>query len=172
MRPHSGKCAPCHQCISRWKRPRQLLVIRPVSCGGVEPAQWIAVRYCDSTTRRSSSGARSSRLPDRSSAPPVLQNRSQCRADDASTSSYAGSSAGGSGPKATTSSTTAAREVIRNSCGPPTFTSAPGERVTVTPYRVSSSTRSTANPPGACRSLDVWASGRDQSAALPHACDP
>ena len=42
------------------------------------PAHWIAVRYSESTMRRSSSFARGSVLPERSSVPPSLQNRSQC----------------------------------------------------------------------------------------------
>ena len=76
--PTAAKCAACHQCISRWNLPYQLLQVRPVSCGGKLPAHWIAVRYCDSTIRRSSSRQRGSRLPDRSIAPPVDQKRCQC----------------------------------------------------------------------------------------------
>ena len=34
-RPQSAKCAACHQCISRWNLPYQLLKVSPVSCGGV-----------------------------------------------------------------------------------------------------------------------------------------
>jgi hypothetical protein len=30
-RPHSAKCAACHQCISRWNRPLQLFTVSPVS---------------------------------------------------------------------------------------------------------------------------------------------
>ena len=58
--------------------PYQLLNVSPVSCGGIVPAQLIAVRYSESTMRRSSSVARGSALPARSSVPPSLQNRSQC----------------------------------------------------------------------------------------------
>ncbi len=45
---------------------RRLLVTRPVSCGGIDPAQFTAVRNCERTMRRSSSTARSSvQLPRR-----------------------------------------------------------------------------------------------------------
>src|SRR5205823_12028063 len=76
----SAKCAACHQCISRWNFPYQLLQVSPVSCGGIEPEHWIAVRYCERTTRRSNSGARLSVLPMRSTAAPLSQKFSQLSA--------------------------------------------------------------------------------------------
>src|SRR5215210_1490666 len=79
-RPQSANCAACHQCISVCGLPNQLLNVSPVSCGGIEPEHWIAVRYCESTTRRSSSFARGSVLPEKSIAAPVLQNFFQCSA--------------------------------------------------------------------------------------------
>src|SRR5215475_6157739 len=74
---HRAKCAACHQCISRCDLPNQLLNVSPVSCGGIVPAHWIAVRYSESTMRRSSSVALSSLLPERSRVPASVQNRCQ-----------------------------------------------------------------------------------------------
>jgi len=48
----------------------QLLVARPVSCGGIDPAQFTAIRYWESTTRRSSSAPRESVQAEKSIAPP------------------------------------------------------------------------------------------------------
>ena len=72
-RPHTAKCAACQACISRWNLPFQLFENRPSSCGGRLPALLIAVRYCDITTRRSSSCARGSLLPVKSTTPPCIQ---------------------------------------------------------------------------------------------------
>ena len=58
--------------------PYQLLHVSPVSCGGSEPAHCIAVRYCESTIRRSSSFARGSAAAERSIAAPEFQNSRQC----------------------------------------------------------------------------------------------
>src|SRR6185295_10255872 len=77
IRFHKPKCAACHQCISRCDLPYQLLTVSPVSCGGLLPAHWMAVRYCESTTRRSSSRARGSELLPSSIAPPSVQKRRQ-----------------------------------------------------------------------------------------------
>src|SRR5687768_1075263 len=81
----SAKCAACHQCISRWKRPRHELHISPVSCGGMEPEQLTAVRYCERTIRRSSSLARGSSVASSSIAPPEVQNRGQYASEAAAT---------------------------------------------------------------------------------------
>ena len=72
-RPHTAKCAACQACISRWNLPFQLLENSPSSCGGTLPALLMAVRYCDITMRRSSSFARGSRLPVKSTTPPCIQ---------------------------------------------------------------------------------------------------
>src|SRR5688500_5985180 len=59
--------------------PNLQLKVSPLYGGGIVPAHWIAERYSESTMRRSSSVARGSLLPDRSSVPPSLQKRSQRR---------------------------------------------------------------------------------------------
>src|SRR5215472_3370598 len=73
-----AKCAACQKCISRWNLPYQLLQVSPVSCGGSEPAHWMAVRYCERTMRRSSSRARGSEAAERSMVAPVFQKSAQC----------------------------------------------------------------------------------------------
>ncbi|MFB4268609.1 hypothetical protein [Nonomuraea sp. GTA35] len=148
------------------------MAISPVSAGGLEPAQWIAVRYRDSTIRRSSSWARSSRLPDSSTAPPVLQNHAQCAAAASTTSAKPGTRVAAPRWKAKVSSAAGPGKVMRNSCGPVRITSPPPAIRTDTRYAVASSVRSTVNPPSSIRSCDVCASGRAQSAAFPQACDP
>jgi hypothetical protein len=57
-----GRYAQCHRYISRCILPYQLLHVSPVSCGGVEPLELIAIRYCDKIIRRSSSLALGSAL--------------------------------------------------------------------------------------------------------------
>src|ERR1019366_10705356 len=47
-RPHSAQCAECHQYISMWNLPNQVLTARPVSAGGKSPASWTAITYCES----------------------------------------------------------------------------------------------------------------------------
>ena len=66
--PHSAKCAVCHQIISVWCLPYQVLQVSPVSCGGTSPAICTAVRYCESMTRSSSFAARGIVLPEKSTA--------------------------------------------------------------------------------------------------------
>ena len=63
--------------------PYHELHVSPVSCGGIEPAQLTRIRYCDSTTRRSSSAARGSVLPAKSTAPPLVQYAAQNRSPSA-----------------------------------------------------------------------------------------
>ena len=92
-RPHTAKCAACQACISRWNLPFQLLENRPSSCGGSVPAAFTAVRYCDSTTRRSSSRARGSVLPEKSTTPPFIQKPSHHFATAARAASASGSGA-------------------------------------------------------------------------------
>jgi hypothetical protein len=70
---HRAKWPACQGCISRWNLPFQLLENSPSSCGGTSPAAFRAIRYCDSTTRRSSSAARGSVLPLKSTAAPSVQ---------------------------------------------------------------------------------------------------
>jgi hypothetical protein len=53
------------------------LVARPVSWGGIDPAQFTAIRNWESTTLRSSSVARESVHSEKSIAPPLLQNVDQ-----------------------------------------------------------------------------------------------
>jgi hypothetical protein len=53
--------------------PFQLFENNPSSCGGTVPAPLSAIRYCDKTTRRSSSAARGSVLPEKSTMPPFDQ---------------------------------------------------------------------------------------------------
>ncbi|WP_197938775.1 hypothetical protein [Phytohabitans flavus] len=165
-RPQRAKCAACHQCISRWKRPRQLFTIRPVSCGGSEPAQWMRVRYWESTIRRSSSAARGSVLPDSSTAPPLSQ-----KAAHASTEARTHSSKPAVAPNPTVISSRSWPETS-SSCGPVWRTEPPAESATSTVYRVSSRTRSTLHPSPIGYRVDECASGRAQSAATLHDCDP
>src|ERR1035441_4188524 len=57
-----------------WNCPRQLsMPSRPFSDEGQLPADIDAIRYCESTMRRSSSCHRASLLAERSMAPPVVQ---------------------------------------------------------------------------------------------------
>src|SRR5580658_4790224 len=61
-----------------WNRPCQgSIPTRPFSEDGQLPADIAAIRYCDSTIRRSSSFQRASLLPERSMAPPLFQKVSQ-----------------------------------------------------------------------------------------------
>ena len=79
-RPHSAKWAVCHHTISVWCLPYQVDVVRPLSDAGRVSPICTAVRYCESTTRRSSSAARGSVLPAKSTAAPLRQNCCQWRA--------------------------------------------------------------------------------------------
>src|ERR1019366_9396090 len=61
-----------------WNRPCQgSMPTRPFSEDGQLPSDIAAIRYCDSTMRRSSSFQRGSLLPERSMAPPLFQKVSQ-----------------------------------------------------------------------------------------------
>ena len=115
VRLHIGKCAACHQCISRWNFPYQLLQVNPVSCGGIDPVHWIAVRYWDKTMRRSDSFARESPACS-SRAPPIDQNRCQCDSLAAKTSPVG--LCASRGAKAHTNSTRSPRGRRTNVCGP------------------------------------------------------
>src|ERR1039457_1653587 len=74
-----------------WNWPRQLsMPNRPFSDEGQLPADMGAIRYCESTMRRSSSLHRASLLAERSMAPPVFQCFSQRAAQAAFVSAQLG----------------------------------------------------------------------------------
>ena len=71
--PQRGSQASCQRIISRWNFPYQEFMVRPVSCGGMLPALWMASRYWDSTTRLSNSFALASLQREKSTAAPFVQ---------------------------------------------------------------------------------------------------